>query len=167
MCSISDISMITSISIHTETRITLDTLHRTYCIIASYIVYRSPDCMHMYGCELWNLNNKKIEAFRIVWRKIKRRIWKLPARAHNIIVHNLCYNFGVCFDMRMIKFVYNALNHYTHEICHNLLYTKLDCTRSTSSVNNYQYLSYKYKLSVKELYNDLEHIIFLVSAVSS
>ena len=35
--------------------ITLDNLHRTYC-------------MHMYSCELWNLNNKKIEAFRNTWR---------------------------------------------------------------------------------------------------
>ena len=61
--------------------ITLGNLHRTYC-------------MHMYGCELWNLNDKKIEAFRIVWRKIKRQIWKLPA----IIVHNLSYNFDVCFS---------------------------------------------------------------------
>ena len=63
--------------------ITLDNLHRTYCT-------------HMYGCELCNLNDKKIEAFRIAWRKIKRRIWKLPARAHDIIVHHLGYNFDVC-----------------------------------------------------------------------
>ena len=51
--------------------ITLDNLHITYS-------------MHMYGCELWNLNDKKIEAFRIAWRKIKRKIWKLLARAYNI-----------------------------------------------------------------------------------
>ena len=42
--------------------ITLDNLHRTYC-------------MHMYSSELWNLNDRMIEAFRIVWRKIKRQIW--------------------------------------------------------------------------------------------
>ena len=36
--------------------ITLDNLHRTYC-------------MHMHGCELWNLNDKNIEAFRIAWCK--------------------------------------------------------------------------------------------------
>ena len=41
--------------------ITLDNLHRTFCV-------------HMYGCVLWNLNGKKIEAFRIAWQKIKRRI---------------------------------------------------------------------------------------------
>ena len=37
--------------------ITLDNLHITYC-------------MHMYGCELWNLNDKKSKAIRIACRKI-------------------------------------------------------------------------------------------------
>ena len=37
--------------------VTLYNLHITYC-------------MHMYGCELWNFNDKNIEAFRIAWRKI-------------------------------------------------------------------------------------------------
>ena len=124
--------------------ITLDNLHRTYC-------------MHMYGWELWNLNDKKIEAFRIVWRKIKRRIWKLPERAHNIIVHNLSYHFDVCLDMRIIKCVYNALN-YSNEKCHNLLHAKLNCMRSTFS-ENYQCLSYKYQLSDRDCDNDLEHLL--------
>ena len=81
--------------------ITLDALHRAYC-------------MHMYGCELWNLNDKKIEAFRIGCRKFKRRIWKLLARSHNFIVHNLSYNFEVCLYMIKLKCMYNALNHSNH-----------------------------------------------------
>ena len=40
---------------------TLDILHMTYC-------------MHMYGCELWNLNEKDIAQFKVAWRKVKRRI---------------------------------------------------------------------------------------------
>ena len=102
------------------------------------------------------MNDKGIEAFRIARRKIKRRIWKLPARAHNIIVHNLSYNFDVCLDMIIIQFVYKALNH-SNEICHNFLYTKLNCMRSTFS-ENYQYLSYKYQLSDRDWYNDLEYL---------
>ena len=39
----------------------LDSLHRTYC-------------MHMYGCELWDLNCNYIKDSKAVWRKIKRRI---------------------------------------------------------------------------------------------
>ena len=100
---------------------------------------------------------KKIEAFRIAWRKIKGRIWKLPARAHNIIVHNLRCNFDVRLDMRIIKFMYKSLNH-SNEICHNLLHTKLNCMRSTFS-ENYKYLSYKYQLSDRDRYNALEHLL--------
>ena len=51
---------------------TLDRLHMTYC-------------MHMYGCELWNLNEKDITQFKVAWRKIKRRIWKISPRTHNNI----------------------------------------------------------------------------------
>ena len=61
----------------------------------------------------------------------------------------------MCVDI-IIKFVYNALNR-SNEICHNLLYTKLNCMRSSFS-ENYQYLSYKYQLSDRDWHNDLEHL---------
>ena len=35
----------------------LDSLHRTYC-------------MHMYGCELWDLNCNYIKDFKVAWRNI-------------------------------------------------------------------------------------------------
>ena len=35
---------------------TLDSLHRTYC-------------MHMYGCELWDLNCKYVYEFKVAWQK--------------------------------------------------------------------------------------------------
>ena len=55
---------------------TLDTLHYTFC-------------MHMYGCELWNVSHGYIEKFKIAWRKVKRRIWNIPYNTHNVLVHNL------------------------------------------------------------------------------
>ena len=27
-------------------------------------------CMHMYGCELWNLSSAYIDKFKIAWRKV-------------------------------------------------------------------------------------------------
>ena len=45
--------------------VTLDALHQTYC-------------MHMYGCELLNLNCTYVTKFITAWRRIKRRIWNLP-----------------------------------------------------------------------------------------
>ena len=55
---------------------TLDNLHRTYCI-------------HMYGCEPWDLNCNYVTDLQVAWCKIKRLIWCLPHRAHNVIVHSL------------------------------------------------------------------------------
>ena len=49
---------------------TLDSLHRTYC-------------MHMYGCELWDLNCKYVSEFKVAWQKMKRRIWGLPYNNNN------------------------------------------------------------------------------------
>jgi len=124
--------------------ITLDNLHRTYC-------------MHMYGCELWNLNDKNIDAFRIAWRKIKRRIWKIPIRAHNQIVENLSYNFDACLDLRIVKFLYNSLNH-DNNVCRIIVQTKINCVRSTLS-DNYHYLSYKYQLSNLDWCNGLDYLL--------
>ena len=49
---------------------TLDRFHKTYC-------------MHMYGCELWNLSYNYIKDYKVTWRNIKRKIWNIPPRTHN------------------------------------------------------------------------------------
>ena len=59
--------------------ITLYSLHKIYC-------------MHMYGSELWNLNCRYVDEFKVTWRKVKRRIWRLPSNTHNVIIQNLTYN---------------------------------------------------------------------------
>ena len=86
----------------------LDSLHRTYC-------------MHMYGCELWDLNCNYIKDFKVAWRKIKRRIWRLPYRAHNAIVHQLSYDIDHQLETRMIKFVHLCLNHCNHVVGQSFL----------------------------------------------
>ena len=123
---------------------TSDNLHRTYC-------------MHMYGCELWDLNCNYVTDYKVAWRKIKRRIWRLPYRAHNVIVHSLSYDIDHQLDTRMTKFVYSCLNH-SNSVCRSLLSSKLHCVRSTFAAN-YKYLSYKYNISQDEWFTDLSHLI--------
>ena len=60
---------------------------------------------------------------KIAVKKDRKIEYPFLYRAHDIIVHNLSYTFDVYLDMRIIKFVYYALNHY-NEICHNLLHAK-------------------------------------------
>ena len=63
----------------------------------------------LYGSELWDLNCNYEKDFKVVWRKVKLRIWKLPYRAHNAIVHTLSYDIDLKLDTR--KFVHLGLNH--------------------------------------------------------
>ena len=109
----------------------LDSLHRTYC-------------MHMHGCELWNLYCNYIKKFKVVWRKIKRHIWRLPYRVHNAIVHQLSYDIDHQLETRMITLVHMCLNHSNH-ICRSIISSKLHCIKSTFA-SNYKYLSYRYIL---------------------
>ena len=45
---------------------TLDNVHFTFC-------------MHMYGCELWNLNKSDVQKCYIAWRKVKPKVGSCQA----------------------------------------------------------------------------------------
>ena len=44
------------------------------------------------------------------WRKIKRRIWKIPPRTHNNLVCNITNNIDAMIDKRMVRFIYNSIS---------------------------------------------------------
>ena len=44
-------------------------------------------CMNAYGCQLCKCNGKHINTFLTAWREAIRRIWKIPFRSHNKLVH--------------------------------------------------------------------------------
>ena len=106
--------------------------------------------MHMYGCELWDLNRNYVKDIKTAWRKIKRHIWKLPYRTHNAIVHNLSYNLDSQIDTRMIKFIHSCLNH-SNIVCKSIILSKLYCVKCTFG-SNYKYLSCKYGISQDDWY---------------
>ena len=118
---------------------TLDKVHSTFC-------------MHMYGCELWNLNSSDVQKFYIAWRKVKRRIWKLPSTTHNSIIHNITSNIHIILEKRFIKFMHNALN--GNIVCRQILLAKLRCKKSFFA-ENYRYLSWKYNISDCDWYANI------------
>ena len=67
---------------------TLDKVHSTFC-------------MHMYCCELWNLNSSDVQNFYIAWRKVNRRIWKLPSTTDNSIIHNITSNIHIILEKHL------------------------------------------------------------------
>ena len=64
----------------------------------------------MHGSEPWNLNCSYVDDFKVAWRIIKRRIWKLRCNTHNAIVQNLTYNIDDQLDIRITKFIHIIIN---------------------------------------------------------
>ena len=121
----------------------LYSLHQTYC-------------MHMYGCELWNLSCSYVNKYIVAWRKIKRRLWRLPYTTHNNFVHNLSNDVAFQLDKRIVCFIHNALN-YSNKVCRLLLLAKLHSISSTFATN-YRHLCYKYELVQSDWHSGLAHL---------
>ena len=66
----------------------LHKLHTTYC-------------MSLYGCEIWNYNSRFINEMFIAWRKIMRKLFKLPNRTHNYIVCGIVECISFKLDRRL------------------------------------------------------------------
>ena len=83
----------------------------------------------------------------VAWRKIRRRLWRLPYTTHNNIAHNLSNDVGI----------HNALNH-SNKVCRLLLLAKLHSISSTFATN-YRHLCYKYDLVQTDWHSGLAHLL--------
>ena len=81
-------------------------------------------CMHMYGCELWNLSSNCTDKHIIAWRKI----WKIPINSHKHIVHNLSSDCKYLIEKHILKSSHNGLN--SNSVFQNFLQVKLTCKNS-------------------------------------
>jgi len=73
-------------------------------------------CTRFYGCELWLLNNPKLEDLCVAWRKSIRKIWKLPQQAHCILL--ISGRLPVFDELcrRSMNFVRSCLSHDSYLI---------------------------------------------------
>ena len=79
--------------------------------------------MHMYGSELWNLNCRYVDEFKVAWRKVKQRIWRLPRNTHTVIIQDITYNIDDQLDAMMAKFIHMCLNH-DNDVCRMQIHTQ-------------------------------------------
>ena len=122
----------------------------------AYLILIVCICTPLYGCELWDLSCKYIDEFKVAWRKIKRRVWRLPAQTHNTIVRNLTCDVDHQLDNRMLKPIHMCLNHH-NKVCRSLLLSKVNCKNSTFT-SNYHYLSCKGR-NYSAMYIDTSHLL--------
>ena len=133
---ISDFSMLDCFSLHK--------LHTTYC-------------MSLYGCEIWNYNSRYIDEMFIAWRKIMRKLFKLPNRTHNYIVCGIIECISIKLDRRLAKFVYSMLNSRNLTVFKLIrLFLQSD---SSTFAENVQYLMYKYEIPIFVWERDFSDVI--------
>ena len=122
-------------------------------------------CMNVYGSPLWRYNNHyNIERFSISWRKAIQRLWKIPYRTHNALVHhiNKCNSIVSILEKRCVKFLWNLLN------SDNVLFSRI-CKYSvynsdTTMGENMRYFMYKYNFMYDNWFSDLNNIYIKIEA---
>ncbi len=104
-------------------------------------------CMGLYGCQLWDWSATLAPSLYTAWRKIVRRIYRLPNRTHNALVHLVCNDLPPegQLHLRTLKFV-SALSKSSNSavnLCYRLM---LNGSRSAIS-NSLNVICQKYGLN--------------------
>ena len=101
-------------------------------------------CMALYGCQLWDYSSKEVNYFYKTWRKCVRRVWRLPPRTHNELLHLICGEVRVEQQLhrRLAKFL-KALGQSDNELVHLCLQLTVRGSRSPVA-NSVALLSHRY-----------------------
>ena len=137
---ISDFRMLYSFSLHK--------LHSTYW-------------MSLYGCELFNYNRNYISELYVAWRKVIRKIFKLPMRTHNYIVCGIVESVNTILDRRIAKYILNVINSDNTTLT-SLINSFLNC-ESSIFAENYRYIMYKYNIPSTLWRRDFKTLILNIS----
>ena len=125
--------------------VTLSTLFKTYC-------------MNLYGSQMWRYNDKTTRSFYTCWRKAIRRLYNIPYRTHNILVHHIInsYPIDVVLEKRCIKYIWNLINSGC-KLHADIVFLSMDNMYSTIG-ENMRYFMYKYKFSTNDWYRPLSFL---------
>ena len=66
-------------------------------------------CLELYGSQLWRYSKNDVSAFYIAWRKVVRRIWKIPCTTHCNLLPSI--NKSLSIEFLMEKGVLNLFGH--------------------------------------------------------
>ena len=107
-------------------------------------------CMNVYGCQLCKFNSKHINTFFTAWRKAIRRIWKIPFRSYNKLVHliNGSHDISIILEKRCIKQSWKMLNS-EYELYNKIVKYSMHNANSTLG-ENVRYFMYKYNLTLDD-----------------
>jgi hypothetical protein len=94
-------------------------------------------CTSYYGCEIWRLDNMTIESLCTAWRKGLRRIWDLPPRTHNYLLHAIskCLPLIDEICLRALNFTRSCVYHKS-ELIRFVAYHSVFCTPGKSALGS-------------------------------
>ena len=125
---------------------------------------RSDYCMSLYGCELWNYNNRYIIDY-VAWRKVIRKLFKLSYRTHNYLVCGIVECITVKRDRRLTKFMHSMINSKNSTI--RELIAHFLTTESSVFAESCRYLMYKYDISVFAWYGSHYDVINCIKNIQN
>ena len=105
--------------------------------------------MNIYGSAL---------CFCVSWRKLVRRLWKIPYRTHNNLVNliNKCDSIKCILETRCVQFLWNLFH------SDNVLFSRIirySMHNSDITIGeNVTYFMHKYKIVYNDWFNDLSNI---------
>ena len=96
-------------------------------------------CLSLYGCELWNLEDKNIKTLETTWRKCCRLVLNLPCRTHGRLIPYLVGTSDILtiIENRMINFFTKGIKHQNNLISFLFKNALIDSNNSyiTSNIN--------------------------------
>ena len=131
--------------------------------MALYQPYLGLIAMNIYGCQTWRYNSNYFYKFYTTWRKAVRRVWKIPYRTHNKLVHliNKSCSINTVLEKRSIKFIWTLINSPNQLYNQIVKYSLYNCT--TIIGENVRYFMNKYDISrddwnspINILYNKID-----------
>lgn len=106
-----------------------------FCKIETKIRLFNTYCMSLYGCVIWDFDDRSIETFYVAWRKAVRRVLGLHPMTHCRLLSNImgCPPIEVTLKRRFLNFLNRTL-HHTNVL--TSLACRLSIDGSASSVSN-------------------------------
>jgi hypothetical protein len=83
-------------------------------------------CNNCYDCELWGMNNNKINMLNVSWRRSLKNIRSLFRTTHPNVIYDLCGKYLIEVDilMRYLKISFQCISNENylvpHTVCHSL-----------------------------------------------
>ena len=111
-------------------------------------------CLSLYGCPLWNLNDHKLEELYKTWRICCRRLLELDPRTKSYVLPHIMNSFDISdiIKERFINFFIGGVNHKSVEISNFFKNTLVSC--SSIAVTNINTILNKWNMNYHQIFTD-------------